>query len=209
MKNIPELSFQYLPEILSQKYKIRPQLSVKLSYYLLKNFLKFDPFERKKPSEIISESDIFEDSEFDDYGLIKEKTDVWNDKINEFSVKDFEQFSKELRASQQYNTQFWEPENPSKQLLNGFSLTNFNDFAQGFERDNGCEADESWWSLGDAEDSDFEEIYQPPLKVDQSFVKNHDKYVGYDQGIDPTLLDLEKDLQFVMDPEEDLVNFDF
>ena len=44
--------------------------------------------------------------------------------------------------------------------------------------------------------------------MDRSFVQN-DVYVGYDQGIDPNLLDRPEDLQFTIDPEDDILGFDF
>lgn len=44
--------------------------------------------------------------------------------------------------------------------------------------------------------------------LDKSFTRKG-QYIGYDEGIDPSLFDRPEDLQFRVDPEDDILEFEF
>lgn len=64
-----------------RRYKIRPDISKKISKFLLENFLRLNPQKRKSAKEILSEAFLFENFDVPEENIYLSKEELWRSKL--------------------------------------------------------------------------------------------------------------------------------
>ena len=229
LKKFSFLNYQNMAQVLIQKYNIIPEISINFTKFLLKNLLVFEQKKRTKITKAL-EKPYFKETHLDSSTIFAHQHDIWNLQTSQLFICDFETAGKDIQNFDQIID--CGSTSANMKIGNLFQwytgLRNGSKVAQFIAEDSLMMKGGSISSLEEEEPEDFDfqgnfgffefeedfEFDEPlgnnaGLRLDQSFVKKKEKYIGYNEGIDVTRLDRKEDLQFVMDPEEDLVNFDF
>lgn len=81
MKNIPDLKFIDLEDVLYRKSKMKMQFAKRASQFLLENFFKINPQKRKSAKEILSSQALIHETVQNNSHIYLGKNEFWKSQI--------------------------------------------------------------------------------------------------------------------------------